>query len=206
MTERNFDHDLIQTIASLRTRDEAAKNVRDLIIAFGKEISIMIRDLRAESVATVGLRVRAVVRGPVGEVELPSGGDLEVEALPALDEPGYESRPGAIALYLEVFPETSDRVYFELRSNPGLIVMADVNAANVNAMERFSMQMPSAHLDQVRGIRRVGNEIKLVSMYGAGEFKDSFTPRGFFGAFMTCIKEIADEQARFNLGDGTHIV
>jgi hypothetical protein len=58
---------------------------------------------------------------------------LPIEYLPALDDAGFDARPGATALFLEALGSGFGRFYLEVRSNPGDITLATSPCESLNA-------------------------------------------------------------------------
>jgi hypothetical protein len=117
---------------------EAIKHTRTAIVALGGELAALIAKLPAEDVGAIALSVVVVMRGTPTVEDVPG---LTTEYLPALDDESYETRPGATSLYLEALGKGQSRVFLEVRSSPGQIVLA---TSSVRELDDW--------LDSVRGI------------------------------------------------------
>ena len=117
---------------------EAIKHTRTAIVALGGELAALIAALAPEDVGTIALSVIVVLRGTPTVDDIAG---LTIEYLPALDDDSYETRPGATSLYLEALGKGQSRVYLEVRSSPGQIVLAT-----------SSIRELDDSLDAVRGI------------------------------------------------------
>jgi hypothetical protein len=117
---------------------EAIKHTRTAIVALGGELAGLIAALPPEDVNAIALGVVVVMRG-TPTVEDIAG--LRTEYLPALDDESYETRPGATSLYLEALGKGQSRVFLEVRSSPGQIVLA---TSSIRELDDW--------LDAVRGI------------------------------------------------------
>jgi hypothetical protein len=117
---------------------EAIKHTRTAIVALGGELAALISALPREDVNAIGLGVVVVMRGTPTVDDLPG---LITEYLPALDDESYETRPGATSLYLEALGKGQSRVFLEVRSSPGQIVLA---TSSIRELDDW--------LDSVRGI------------------------------------------------------
>lgn len=117
---------------------EAIKHTRTAIVALGGELAGLIAALPPEDVSAIALGVFVVMRGTPTVEDIPG---LTTEYLPALDDEAYETRPGATSLYLEALGKGQSRVYLEVRSSPGQIVMA---TSSIRELDDW--------LDAVRGI------------------------------------------------------
>jgi hypothetical protein len=117
---------------------EAIRDTRTAIVALGGELAALIAALPSEDVGALGLSVIVVLRGTPTVDDIAG---LTIEYLPALDDASYETRPGATSLYLEALGKGQSRVFLEVRSSPGQIVLAT-----------SSMQELDDWLDAVRGI------------------------------------------------------
>jgi hypothetical protein len=129
---------LRKAAAAQREILEAIKHTRTAIVALGGELAALIAALPAEDVGAIALSVVVVMRG-TPTVEDIAG--LTTEYLPALDDATYETRPGATSLYLEALGKGQSRVFLEVRSSPGQIVLAT-----------SSLRELDDWLDAVRGI------------------------------------------------------
>jgi hypothetical protein len=112
---------LHKAAAAQREVLEAIRRTRVAIVALGGELAALIAALPAEDVGSIALGVFVVMRG-TPTVDDISG--LTTEYLPALDDAAYETRPGATSLYLEALGKGQSRVFLEVRSSPGQIVLA----------------------------------------------------------------------------------
>jgi hypothetical protein len=117
---------------------EAIKHTRTAIVALGGELAALIAALPPEDVGAIALGVVVVMRGTPTVDDIPG---LTAEYLPALDDESHETRPGATSLYLEALGKGQSRVFVELRSTPGQIVLATSSLHDLDAW-----------LDAVRGI------------------------------------------------------
>ncbi len=100
---------------------DAIKHTRQAIVVLGGELAAIIAALPPDDVGALGLGVIVVLRGTPTVDDIPG---LKVEYLPALDDATYETRPGASSLYLEALGKGQSRVFLEVRSSPGQIVLA----------------------------------------------------------------------------------
>jgi hypothetical protein len=135
----------IDTLSALRKAAAAQreildtiKHTRTAIVALGGELATLIGALPADDVGAIALIVYVVMRGTPTVDDIPG---LTTEYLPALDDESYETRPGATSLYLEALGKGQSRVFLEVRSTPGQIVMAS-----------SSLRELDAWLDSARGI------------------------------------------------------
>jgi hypothetical protein len=117
---------------------EAIKVTRTAIVALGGELAALIAALPAADRGAIGLGVIVILRGTPTVDDIPG---LTLEYLPALDEDSYETRPGATSLYVEALGKGQSRVYLEVRSSPGQIVLATSSIPELDDL-----------LDSVRGI------------------------------------------------------
>ncbi len=117
---------------------EAIRHTRTAIVALGGELAALIGELPPEDVSAIALDVLVVMRGTPTVDDIPG---LTTEYLPAFDDETYETRPGATSLYLEALGKGQSRVYLEVRSTPGQIVLATSSLADLDD-----------RLDTVRGI------------------------------------------------------
>lgn len=100
---------------------EAIKRTRTAIVALGGELAALIAALPPADVGAIALGVLVVLRGTPTVEDIPG---LTMEYLPALDDESYETRPGATSLYLEALGKGQSRVFLEVRSSPGQVVLA----------------------------------------------------------------------------------
>jgi hypothetical protein len=100
---------------------EAIKHTRTAIVALGGELAALIAALPPEDVGAIALGVVVIMRGTPTVDDIPG---LVTEYLHALDDESYETRPGATSLYLEALGKGQSRVYLEVRSSPGQIVLS----------------------------------------------------------------------------------
>ena len=138
MSDPNVVSALRKAAAAQREMVEAVKHTRTAIVALGGELAALIAALPPEDVGAIGLAVLVVLRG-TPTVDDVAG--LTIEYLPALDDESYETRPGATSLYLEALGKGQSRVFLEVRSSPGQIVLAT-----------SSLRELDDWLDAVRGI------------------------------------------------------
>ena len=117
---------------------EAIKHTRTAIVALGGELAALIAKLPLEDINAIALGVIVVLRGTPTVDDIPG---LTLEYLPALDDESYETRPGATSLYLEALGKGQSRVFLEVRSTPGQIVLA---TSSIRELDDW--------LDSVRGI------------------------------------------------------
>jgi hypothetical protein len=117
----NIAAQLRKAAAAQREILEAIKHTRTAIVALGGEFATLIAELPPEDVIAIALGVVVVMRGSPTVDDIPG---LTTEYLPALDDDAYETRPGATSLYLEALGKGQSRVYLEVRSSPGQIVLA----------------------------------------------------------------------------------
>lgn len=178
-------------------RDNAVARTQRLVIDYASELSDFIAALPQELVARVGLGVRVATRGHVANPPT----NIEIEEQPALDDPEYDARPGATALYLEAFGEGTDRVFYEIRSNPGILVMAGAYANDPN-MERYHIvEIHKQRLEPVRGITTAEDGLMLVFEPEQDEFQLGLRPDAFLNTFLGLVRDVAARRARFNRGD-----
>jgi hypothetical protein len=112
---------LRKAAAAQREILEAIKQTRTAIVTLGDELAALIAALGPEDVRAIALNVVVVMRGTPTVDDFPG---LTTEYLPALDDATYETRPGATSLYLEAVGKGQSRVFLEVRSSPGQIVLA----------------------------------------------------------------------------------
>jgi hypothetical protein len=117
---------------------EAIKHTRTAIVALGGELAALIAALPPEDVGAIALGVVVIMRGTPTVDDIPG---LVTEYLHALDDESYETRPGATSLYLEALGKGQSRVYLEVRSSPGQIVLS---TSSVRELDDW--------LESVRGI------------------------------------------------------
>jgi hypothetical protein len=129
---------LRKAAAAQRDILEAIKETRTAIVALGGELAALIAKLAPEDVGSIGLSVVVVMRGTPTVDDIAG---LTTEYLPALDDAAYETRPGATSLYLEALGKGQSRVFLEVRSSPGQIVLATSSISELDD-----------RLDAVRGI------------------------------------------------------
>lgn len=128
---------------------EAIKHTRTAIVALGGELAALIAALPQDDVSAIALGVLVVLRGTPTVDDIAG---LTIEYLPALDDESYETRPGATSLYLEALGKGQSRVYVEVRSSPGQIVLA---TSSIRELDDW--------LDAVRGIViDVDSRVRLV--------------------------------------------
>ncbi len=129
---------LRKAAAAQRDILESIKQTRTAIVALGGELAALIAKLAPEDVGSIGLSVVVVMRGTPTVDDIAG---LTTEYLPALDDAAYETRPGATSLYLEALGKGQSRVFLEVRSSPGQIVLATSSISELDD-----------RLDAVRGI------------------------------------------------------
>jgi len=117
---------------------ETIRHTRTAIVALGGELATLIGALPADDVGAIALGVIVVMRGTPTVDDIPG---LTCEYLPALDDESYETRPGATSLYLEALGKGVSRVFLEVRSTPGQIVLATSSLRDLDDW-----------LDSVRGV------------------------------------------------------
>jgi len=170
---------------------EAIKHTRTAIVALGGELSALIGTLAPEDVSAIALGVTVVMRG-TPKVDDIAG--LTTEYLPALDDETYETRPGATSLYLEALGKGQSRVFLEVRSSPGQIVLAT-----------SSMRELDEWLDAVRGIViDADSRVRLVLEERRGEnaVEAAFGPDAaeLLGSFLDSLQTELKRRSRFNRG------
>ncbi len=168
---------------------EAIKHTRTAIVALGGELAAAIAGLPPEDVRAVALSVVVIMRG-TPTVDDVAG--LTTEYLPALDDDAYETRPGATSLYLEALGKGNSRVYLEVRSSPGQIVLAT-----------SSMRDLDDWLDAVRGIViDADSRVRLVVEERSGEraliMKSGPDSAALLAAFLNALQDEVTRRARFN--------
>ena len=182
---------LRKAAAAQREILEAIKHTRTAIVALGGEIAALISALPSDDVGAIALGVIVVMRGTPTVDDIPG---LTTEYLPALDDANYETRPGATSLYLEALGKGQSRVFLEVRSTPGQIVLA---TASIRELDDW--------LDSVRGIvvdtdsharlvleeRLAANELKTV------RGPDAVT---LLTTFLDSLQTELQRRSRFNRG------
>jgi hypothetical protein len=170
---------------------EAIKHTRTAIVALGGELSALIGTLAPEDVSAIALGVTVVMRG-TPKVDDIAG--LTTEYLPALDDETYETRPGATSLYLEALGKGQSRVFLEVRSSPGQIVLA---TSSIRELDDW--------LDAVRGIViDADSRVRLVLEERRGEnaVEAAFGPDAaeLLGSFLDSLQTELKRRSRFNRG------
>lgn len=171
---------------------EAAEQARRSIVALGDEIAALIAALPSEEVQAIGLRARAVLRG-IPTVEKPQC--LTIESLPSLDEGDFDTRPGATTLYLEAMGDGKDRIFLEIRSNPGKLICA---YAYDSLKEEHLMP---EWFEPVLGIDRKNGTLHLVKQFYDGKqhrVQPGPDADAIPGTFLGLVRNTLDERARFN--------
>lgn len=138
VSDGKLENALRKAATAQREIVEAIKHTRTAIVALGGELAAIIAALPPEDVGAIALGVLVVLRGTPTVDDVPG---LTIEYLPALDDESYETRPGATSLYLEALGKGQSRVYLEVRSSPGQIVLATSSIRELDDL-----------LDSVRGI------------------------------------------------------
>jgi hypothetical protein len=168
---------------------EAIRHTRTAIVALGGELAALIAALPSDDVGALGLGVLAVLRGTPTVDDLPG---LTIEYLPALDDESYETRPGATSLYLEALGKGQSRVYLEVRSSPGQIVLATSSIRELDDL-----------LDSVRGIVIDGDSrarLVLEERTGDKRLKTTAGPDAptLLASFLDSLHIELRKRARFN--------
>jgi hypothetical protein len=112
---------LRRAAAAQRDVLEAIRHTRTAIVALGGELASLIAGLPPEDVRAIALTIVVIMRG-TPTVDDVAG--LTIEYLPSFDDDSYETRPGATSLYLEALGKGQSRVFLEVRSSPGQVVLA----------------------------------------------------------------------------------
>jgi hypothetical protein len=152
----------------------AIEHTRLAVIALGGELAALIATLPREDVAALGLGVSVMLRGSPTVDAVPG---LTIEYLPAIDNEGSETRPGATSLFLEAAGTGQARVFLEVRSSPGQIVLA---AASMRELDDWLEPVRGIILDsdsRVRLVledRRSGHEARLRTGPDAATLLESF--------------------------------
>jgi hypothetical protein len=183
---------------AIAARDRAVANARDLIVEFAVELERILQDVPADIVGAAALDVRVSVRGRAPNTPE----DLTIEELPPVDEDGFEARPGAISVYLDALGQGTDRVYFEIRSNPGTLVCAIVGANDPNTRSSRLFEIQSKWFESVCGITRHDGRPVLVRYDNEnGDVAIACDAAQYFSIFLKYVERVTDTRARFNKGD-----
>jgi hypothetical protein len=182
---------LRKAAAAQREILEAIKHTRTAIVALGGEIAALISELPSDDVGAIALGVIVVMRGTPTVDDIPG---LTTEYLPALDDANYETRPGATSLYLEALGKGQSRVFLEIRSTPGQIVLA---TASIRELDDW--------LDSVRGIVvDTDSHARLVleERLAANELKTVRGPDAatLLTTFLDSLQTELQRRSRFNRG------
>jgi hypothetical protein len=182
---------LRKAAAAQREILEAIKHTRTAIVALGGEIAALISALRSDDVGAIALGVIVVMRGTPTVDDIPG---LTTEYLPALDDATYETRPGATSLYLEALGKGQSRVFLEVRSTPGQIVLA---TSSVRELDDW--------LDSVRGIVIDADSharLVLEERLAANELKTVRGPDAatLLTTFLDSLQTELQRRSRFNRG------
>jgi hypothetical protein len=182
---------LRKAAAAQREILEAIKHTRTAIVALGGEIAALISALPSDDVGAIALGVIVVMRGTPTVDDIPG---LTTEYLPALDDANYETRPGATSLYLEALGKGQSRVFLEVRSTPGQIVLA---TASIRELDDW--------LDSVRGIVvDTDSHARLVleERLAANELKTVRGPDAatLLTTFLDSLQTELQRRSRFNRG------
>lgn len=168
---------------------EAIKHTRTAIVALGGEFAALIAELPPEDVIAIALGVVVVMRGSPTVDDITG---LTTEYLPALDDDSYETRPGATSLYLEALGKGQSRVYLEVRSSPGQIVIAT-----------SSLRELDDWLESVRGVvidsdSRVRLVVEQRTPDGATEIRPGPDAALLLAAFLESLHGELKRRSRFN--------
>jgi hypothetical protein len=182
---------LRKAAAAQREILEAIKHTRTAIVALGGEIAALISALPSDDVGAIALGVIVVMRGTPTVDDIPG---LTTEYLPALDDATYETRPGATSLYLEALGKGQSRVFLEVRSTPGQIVLA---TSSVRELDDW--------LDSVRGIVIDADSharLVLEERLAANELKTVRGPDAatLLTTFLDSLQTELQRRSRFNRG------
>jgi hypothetical protein len=182
---------LRKAAAAQREILEAIKITRTAIVALGGEIAALISALPADDVGAIALGVIVVMRGTPTVEDIPG---LTTEYLPALDDATYETRPGATSLYLEALGKGQSRVFLEVRSTPGQIVLA---TSSIRELDDW--------LDSVRGIVIDADSharLVLEERLAANELKTVRGPDAatLLTTFLDSLQTEMQRRSRFNRG------
>jgi hypothetical protein len=182
---------LRQCASAQREILEAIRHTRTAIVALGGELAALISALPAEDVGTIALGVLVVLRGTPTVDDIAG---LTTEYLPALDDDSYETRPGATSLYLEALGKGQSRVFLEVRSSPGQIVLA---TSSIRELDDW--------LDSVRGIViDADSRVRLVveQRLVASELTTAPGPDApaLLASFLDSLAIELKRRSRFNLG------
>jgi hypothetical protein len=109
---------------------DAIAYTRSAIVTLGAQLASRLALLPAADLSALGIGLLIVLRGTPTVEDVPG---LPIEYLPALDDAGFDARPGATALSLEALGSGSGRFYLEVRSNPGDITLATSPCESLNA-------------------------------------------------------------------------
>jgi hypothetical protein len=180
---------LREAAAAQREILEAIRHTRTAIVALGGELTSLISALPPEDVGAIALVVLVVMRGTPTVDDIPG---LTTEYLPAFDDETYETRPGATSLYLEALGKGQSRVYLEVRSTPGQIVLATSSLADLDD-----------RLDAVRGIVvDADSRVRLVMEERVAENGRRLAAgpdaAGLLSSFLAALHDELKRRARFN--------
>jgi hypothetical protein len=191
MTEpgTNIAAQLRKAASAQREILEAIKHTRTAIVALGGEFATLIAELPPEDVIAIALGVVVVMRGSPTVDDIPG---LTTEYLPALDDDAYETRPGATSLYLEALGKGQSRVYLEVRSSPGQIVLAT-----------SSLRELDDWLESVRGVvidsdSRVRLVVEARETDGATAIRPGPDSALLLAAFLESLHAELKRRSRFN--------
>lgn len=189
MPETDVAAALRNAAAAQREILEAIKHTRTAIVALGGELADQIAALAPDDVGAIALGVVVIMRGTPTVDDIAG---LKAEYLPALDDAGYETRPGATSLYLEALGKGQSRVFLEVRSSPGQIVLAT-----------SSLRQLDDWLDAVRGIViDADSRVRLVveERLATGDLKMIAGPdaAALLTAFLDSLQTELRRRSRFN--------
>ncbi len=168
---------------------EAIRHTRTAIVALGGELAALIAAMPPEDVRAIALGVIVILRGTPTVEDIPG---LTLEYLPALDDESYETRPGATSLYVEALGKGQSRVYLEVRSSPGQIVLA---TSSIHELDEWLDAVRGIVLDADSHVRLVLESRSSDTQLAATAGPDAAT---LLAGFLASLADELMERSRFN--------